>query len=279
MKLITTTLLTFIALFLGASVAHSATTTNVIVTPTTLFVFDNNNVVGVPLDSSPGSPSGSLASNGTAKTDIYFTPENLFGRPVTLDEVVSMSYWTKTGAMHNVDPRDWFLAIYTKPYSGDVSTPTWYGDRIGSEPYFSISLNDPAGVWNQWTTSGPNNQLRFFESTAGAPGANFGSYTDPDWATFVNQNALSAQPYANHEILFFSVQTGSAWATGFTGQLDGLRVELTDGSVANINFEASNLVATNKDACKKNGWMTLYRSDFSTFKNQGDCIQYVNTGK
>ena len=35
----------------------------------------------------------------------------------------------------------------------------------------------------------------------------------------------------------------------------------------------------NKDDCKKNGWKTLFRSDGTPFKNQGDCIQYVNTGK
>jgi hypothetical protein len=35
----------------------------------------------------------------------------------------------------------------------------------------------------------------------------------------------------------------------------------------------------NKDACKNNGWQTFTRADGSKFKNQGDCIQYVNTGK
>ena len=38
-------------------------------------------------------------------------------------------------------------------------------------------------------------------------------------------------------------------------------------------------VATNKDACKNGGWKTLRRLGGSPFKNQGDCIQYVNTGK
>jgi hypothetical protein len=33
------------------------------------------------------------------------------------------------------------------------------------------------------------------------------------------------------------------------------------------------------DDCKDGGWQTLAREDGSTFKNQGDCIQYVNTGK
>lgn len=38
-------------------------------------------------------------------------------------------------------------------------------------------------------------------------------------------------------------------------------------------------VPTNKDQCKDNGWMTRVRANGTTFKNQGDCIQYVNTGK
>lgn len=37
--------------------------------------------------------------------------------------------------------------------------------------------------------------------------------------------------------------------------------------------------ATSKEECKKMGWKSLIRSDYTTFKNQGDCIQYVNTGK
>jgi hypothetical protein len=36
---------------------------------------------------------------------------------------------------------------------------------------------------------------------------------------------------------------------------------------------------TNKDQCKNGGWQTLFRANGTRFKNQGDCIQYVNTGK
>ena len=32
-------------------------------------------------------------------------------------------------------------------------------------------------------------------------------------------------------------------------------------------------------ACKNDGWQNLVRADGTAFKNQGDCIQYVNTGK
>jgi hypothetical protein len=38
-------------------------------------------------------------------------------------------------------------------------------------------------------------------------------------------------------------------------------------------------VATDKDQCKREGWPSLFRRDGTPFKNQGDCIQDVNTGK
>jgi hypothetical protein len=37
-------------------------------------------------------------------------------------------------------------------------------------------------------------------------------------------------------------------------------------------------VATSGDDCKNGGWQTRTRTN-GTFKNQGDCIQYANTGK
>ena len=38
-------------------------------------------------------------------------------------------------------------------------------------------------------------------------------------------------------------------------------------------------VPASKAQCKEGEWQTHVRPDGSTFKNQGDCIQYVNTGK
>lgn len=267
-----------VCLALGvAGAATAQTTTNITITPTTPVAIPT--VVAVPNDAAPGFSFGSFASGGGAKTDMYFPPTTLFGRNVTLGEIARMSYWTKSGSTHTVDPRDWYLAIYTEPYVGDAST-SWYGVRIGSEPYFSANLDDPAGTWSNWSTDGAANTLRFFESTQGAPGANFGSYTDPDWDTFVGGSALgSGEPYAGQTVMYFSVQTGSAWAAGFTGQLDGLRIELTDGSVATVNFEAFGNIARDKDACKNGGWQTLVRANGTPFKNQGACVSYVNTGK
>ena len=38
----------------------------------------------------------------------------------------------------------------------------------------------------------------------------------------------------------------------------------------------SGTAPTNADQCKKGGWQTF---DSPAFKNQGDCIQFFNTGK
>jgi hypothetical protein len=36
--------------------------------------------------------------------------------------------------------------------------------------------------------------------------------------------------------------------------------------------------AAGKDRCKDGGWQALHASDGSSFKNQGDCVSYVNHG-
>jgi hypothetical protein len=50
------------------------------------------------------------------------------------------------------------------------------------------------------------------------------------------------------------------------------------GECVTYDFEPFE-VAADRESCKSGGWKTLRRADGSTFKNQGDCIQYVNTGK
>ena len=46
----------------------------------------------------------------------------------------------------------------------------------------------------------------------------------------------------------------------------------------NVQVFASR-VATVDSYCKNDGWMTLARSDGSSFKNQGDCVSYAQNGR
>ncbi len=54
------------------------------------------------------------------------------------------------------------------------------------------------------------------------------------------------------------------------------------GSFANVVINTPLAEADygiNPHECKKGGWQDLSRDDGSGFKNQGDCMQYANTGK
>jgi hypothetical protein len=66
-------------------------------------------------------------------------------------------------------------------------------------------------------------------------------------------------------------------ADGFSGITQTTHVDNVMINDQTITFEKP--VPTNTGQCKNGGWMTFGRADGSGFKNQGDCIQYVNTGK
>jgi hypothetical protein len=74
----------------------------------------------------------------------------------------------------------------------------------------------------------------------------------------------------------FGINQGSG-NPALTAYSDALTIN--DGSTCiTYDFEPYR-VATTKDECKNGGWQSVKRADGSAFKNQGDCIQYVNTGK
>ena len=152
------------------------------------------------------------------------------------------------------------------------------GDCGGGAPRFSIGLDTgsatgelhiylgpppsftgcPAG----WQSTGnilANADLRFDWQAFGGPF--YGSYA----------GALAGLGAATVDYISFDVDGG--WAVGGvqTVLVDNFRI---DG--VTYTYEPT---PTSKDSCKKGGWQSVVRADGSSFKNQGDCIQYVNTGK
>ena len=80
---------------------------------------------------------------------------------------------------------------------------------------------------------------------------------DPNWAAFV-----AAHP---------------TWHVGATPFVIADDAGLWTVSDVHLGEKAAN--KNNKNDCKKGGWMNLEREDGSSFKNQGDCVQFMNTGK
>ncbi len=78
---------------------------------------------------------------------------------------------------------------------------------------------------------------------------------------------------------FFAIGSGPTKVTG-SGELS-----LGPNDCAYYPDNSGELTATvivypiSKDACKDGGWQNLSRQDGTAFKNQGNCVSYVNTGK
>jgi hypothetical protein len=74
----------------------------------------------------------------------------------------------------------------------------------------------------------------------------------------------------------FGINQGSG-NPALTASSDALNIG-SNGDCITYNFDPYRVVTT-KDQCKNGGYNNVKRADGSSFKNQGDCIQYVNTGK
>lgn len=71
----------------------------------------------------------------------------------------------------------------------------------------------------------------------------------------------------------FGVNQGSG-AGGLTAATDALKLG-TNSNTVTYNFEPFATPLT-KDDCKDGGWQNLRAQDGSSFKNQGQCVSYVN---
>jgi hypothetical protein len=86
-------------------------------------------------------------------------------------------------------------------------------------------------------------------------------------------------PYA----VFWNTSTASNYADGGTGGVGKFRQDInTDsvygwgGYVPAVQLTSTTPPPKSKDQCKSGGWQQCPNL---AFKNQGDCIQFVNTGK
>jgi len=118
----------------GALVAAALLTIPVKATNLTITIYSNTPADetqprGVLNDSAPGFGSSSWESPATGKSNVYITPNQLFGSSITINDLTDISFYTKR---LNSDINDWFLVIYTTPAPGD--TTHWYGDRLAVMP-------------------------------------------------------------------------------------------------------------------------------------------------
>lgn len=244
--LLTRTLTTTALLFSTASSVYAA---NLVVRPGENTP-DTADALGVVGDFAPGFGGGSFQANGSAKSAVYVGADDLFGAGsgVTLGDLNSISYWTKQDVPDSGTPVNWYIEIYTVADGNDDDS--WYGRRINLEPYFSNNYSEADNTWTQWSTDGvgggSTNQLRVFDANRGASGSVFGTYDDPyladlaggpvNWSDYNGAYADASVDYRDEEIWYIGISTGSGWANGFDGQVDGFEIDW-DGGTSTVNLE------------------------------------------
>lgn len=102
---------------------------------------------------------------------------------------------------------------------------------------------------------------------------------------FINEVILANYSCADTESGILSCLSTSANGAPIDTATTGTKtftVNAIDGAgntaTSTVTYGVQYRVPLTKDDCKNGGWQSLTRADGSAFRNQGDCIQYVNNG-
>jgi len=208
-----------VALGLMASKAPAGSITLYNDPPPTTHQPDESQARGVlgdaPVGFGPDSWQNVANSPGAKKVNAYVTPEELFGHAVTINDIPSITYYTKAPAAQE----NWFVNIYTKT-TGAGDEAGFYHQRFFNDNYTGYASDS---AWH-------NNAFTTVTKSSGVPGP---SQTLANWKT----------TFGSQSILFFSPQTNSA-LNGNNAQIDGLVVTLTNAEVGSVNFAVVPLPAT-----------------------------------
>jgi hypothetical protein len=157
--------------------------------------------------------------------------------------------------------------VDTNQFDANVA---WQG-RLVYEPYHTQAVL--TGAWQTWDTlddaAGTGTGNWWF---TGAPGNTVCPQANPCTWTEV----LTAFPNAGVHAVFGAVlfKAGGGWSTGFIGNVDAFILN-EDVYDFELDVVVPPVFPMSKDECKEGGWMTFG----DMFKNQGQCVSYVATGK
>jgi hypothetical protein len=248
-----------------------AATSRVVVTPTNNQGWILNTVLlgNGPVATDFNGPADSDGGNGS----FHFGPiaglnnSKLEIQPPEVNKLVSdfggltFEYQILADASGSDSEDQIYVNVYVDSSANGIG---FFGSMVGSTGFYDCRYSYIADTNNPgWNT------LSFNSSTA----------NDALAPRHSSCSATLAGLPAGSEIRFFRLNAGdtSGNDNGLEGAFDLVAITF-GGDTTLYDFEPYN-VATSKEQCKNGGWQSVKRDDGSSFKNQGDCLQYVNTGK
>jgi hypothetical protein len=212
----------------------------------------------------PGAPPLGIGSlylttvTGSEKVQLF--NYDRAGTPLADLEEISYSTYRSAGSAQQA-------AALNITIDSNGAAPGGFATLVFEPVYNTAQGPVVSGEWQDWIASGSG----IWWSTQPINGQCAGATAacDKTWDEIVanNPDALIGS---------IGVNQGSGNG-GLVTAVDALTVGAEDNTVT-YDFEPYE-VAQAKGDCKNGGWEGLTRADGSSFKNQGDCIQYVITGK
>ncbi len=231
--------------------------------------------VNFVLDAS--APAGNGALQLTTDATTTAKAQYLHESNTPLANVTELSYYTRqvSAPFAGADPSYQLpvcLGGFTSPQTPTNPTGCTGFTTFVFEPYQNNGLGTPApvivpNIWQQWDVDAG----QFWSSRTASGGGTCNVFAGFGGAPFYSLATLQTM-CPNAVVVGFGVNIGS------NNPSYDVYTDLVNFNGTTYDFEPY-LVATNKDQCKNGGWVNAKRADGSSFKNQGDCIQYTNTGK
>lgn len=237
----------------------AASGTTVVVTPANMqgwaFMDDNGNGGVGQMVSGPETPplgTGSAELAVVTRSQGYMLATPAFAG-TKLSDITTLSY-----SSYQIGPTLAIALQFDTQYTPDA---TGYQGRLVFEPY----QNGHATVGSGWQSWNPLDGIWWSSHVQADHPCTQASPCS--W-----EDILAAWPDAtiSGNTLF---KAGGNWES-FDGNVDAFTIGV-NGENTTYDFEPA-LTPVSKDQCKDGGWQQF---NSPVFKNQGDCIEFVNTGK
>jgi hypothetical protein len=181
----------------------------------------------------------------------------------------TVAYWAYLNFAQNP-------VIADKRNPGDSSS-AWQVDIAGNSAgqYVQGCLFNPSNCWYSSLSSplSPTPVGNWTHVAVTYDGATINGYANGILVFTASSSNLPGN--ATADILLGRAADGG---NQFYGLIDELQIY--DGALTAAQvYLLANPVPTDKNQCKNGGWQFLMRPDGTVFNNQGNCIQYVNTGR